>query len=204
MTIVQIRFYFLFSTFYFLNMRIPQQAKRVFKGEIFDVYQWQQTMYDGSHETFEMLKRPDTVQIVPTVGDRVLVSFEEQPNRPEPFYTPFGGRIDAGEEPLTAAKRELLEEAGMISDDWELWFTSQPTGKIEWLIYFFIARNCKKIQAQTLDPGERITVKEVLFEEFLEIALRNDFRGRELTMEFMKMKLEPGRLEEFKKRIFQK
>ncbi len=38
-------------------MKIPPNAKRVFKGIIFDVYQWQQKMFDGSKETFEMLKR---------------------------------------------------------------------------------------------------------------------------------------------------
>lgn len=38
---------------------IPEQAGCVFHGEIFDVYQWQQEMFDGSYERFEMLRRPD-------------------------------------------------------------------------------------------------------------------------------------------------
>ena len=33
-------------------MKLPEQAKKVFDGEIFDVYQWDQEMYDGSTETF--------------------------------------------------------------------------------------------------------------------------------------------------------
>lgn len=37
-------------------MKLPPQAKKVFTGQIFDVYQWEQEMYDGSFETFEMLK----------------------------------------------------------------------------------------------------------------------------------------------------
>ena len=40
---------------------IPPEADRVFRGEIYEVYQWPQKMPDGSVETFEMLRRPDTV-----------------------------------------------------------------------------------------------------------------------------------------------
>lgn len=38
---------------------IPENAKLVFKGKIFDTYQWEQEMYDGSRVTFEKIKRPD-------------------------------------------------------------------------------------------------------------------------------------------------
>lgn len=43
---------------------IPEQAELKFHGVIFDVYQWPQEMFDGSVETFEMLRRADTVKIM--------------------------------------------------------------------------------------------------------------------------------------------
>ncbi len=43
---------------------IPEQAELKFHGVIFDVYQWPQEMFDGSTETFEMLRRADTVKII--------------------------------------------------------------------------------------------------------------------------------------------
>ncbi len=43
---------------------IPDSAKRMFEGIIFDVYQWKQTQFDGTTRDFEMLKRPDTVVIL--------------------------------------------------------------------------------------------------------------------------------------------
>ncbi len=43
---------------------IPEQAELKFRGVIFDVYQWPQEMFDGSVETFEMLRRADTVKII--------------------------------------------------------------------------------------------------------------------------------------------
>lgn len=36
--------------------RIPSQAECVFSGVRSDVYQWNQEMYDGSFQVFEMLR----------------------------------------------------------------------------------------------------------------------------------------------------
>ena len=44
---------------------MPEHAKKVFSGVMFDVYQWEQEMYDGSTATFEKLTRPDTAQVIP-------------------------------------------------------------------------------------------------------------------------------------------
>lgn len=147
--------------------KIPAHAQRVFQGEIFDVYQWPQAMYDGSTKTFECLKRPDTVVVIPTQGDTVFYAEQEQPNK-GPYLSLFGGRMEDGEEPLEAAKRELLEETGFVSDDWELLVSNPFRGKIEWTIHYFIARNCRKVAEQTLDGGEKITLLSTDIDGFLQ------------------------------------
>ncbi|EKD32725.1 MAG: NUDIX hydrolase [uncultured bacterium] len=182
-------------------MKIPAQAKKVFSGIMFDVYQWEQDVYDGTSKTFEMIKRPDTTQIIAVSDGKILISDEEQPTKGK-FYTLFGGRVESGEEPLKSAKRELLEESGTASDDWELINKWEPITKIDWTIHLYIARNCKKVSEQKLDAGEKIIVKPVSFEEFVEIVTSEQFSGKELVMNILKMKLEPKKLEEFKKKIF--
>lgn len=147
--------------------KIPPHATRVFKGVIFDVYQWQQEMYDGSTRPFEMLKRPNTVMVLATEGDKVLLARQEQPGK-APYYDYLGGRADDGEAPLETAKRELLEESGMVSDDWELWATDTFAGKIEWHTFYFIARNCRKVQEPQLDGGEKVDLVRVPFDEFVQ------------------------------------
>ena len=62
-------------------MKVPSQAKRVFKGIIFDVYQWEQELFDGSKQTFEMLKRPDTVEVIAVKDGSILMSRQSQPNK---------------------------------------------------------------------------------------------------------------------------
>ena len=62
------------------NQPIPKHAKRVFKGVIFDVYQWKQKMYDGSFKTFEKIKRPDTVIVFPVLDNgKILLTKQSQP-----------------------------------------------------------------------------------------------------------------------------
>lgn len=61
---------------------MPENAKRVFKGIIFDVYQWEQEMFDGGKETFEKLKRPNTVVVFPVFPDgRIMLTEQEQPGK---------------------------------------------------------------------------------------------------------------------------
>lgn len=181
-------------------MKIPKDAKLVFKGKIFDTYQWEQEVYDGTSEIYEGLKRPNTIQIIPTIGDKVYLSYEEQPNKPL-SHTFLGGRAEEGEEPLVTAKRELLEEAGFESSDWELLKVYQNGGKIEWDTYLFVARNCKKVTDPSLDAGEKIEVKEVSFNEFLNIVSSENFWSRDIANDILRMRLDSKKLEEFRKKL---
>ncbi len=179
---------------------IPKGAKKVFKGVIFDVYQWEQELYDGSKTTFEKLKRPDTAcTIAVTSEKKIVLAFDEQPDR-EGEYATLGGRVDEGEDILNAAKRELKEESGYESKDWELFSSVVPSNKIAWTVYTYIARNCKKVTEPELDAGEKITLKEVDFDEFVDIVTSEDFQDTTLANEVLRMKLE-GRLDELKKRL---
>lgn len=99
--------------------KLPSEANLVFKGKIFEVWQWEQEMFDGTKETFEKLKRANTALVIPLVGKNILIQEQEQPDKPGPFLSLPGGRCDESEKPLEAAKRELLEETGYASDDWE-------------------------------------------------------------------------------------
>ncbi len=144
---------------------MPKDATLVFKGIIFDVYQWQQQMFDGSPATFEMLKRPDTLKVIAVKDDKIIVVDQEQPNHSQFFDLP-GGRHDVdGETELEASKRELLEETGMTFKNWKLLDISQPMPKIEQFVYVFLATELESQSDQELDAGERIRVLEKSFDE---------------------------------------
>ncbi len=183
--------------------KMPQNAKRVFKGRIFEVWQWEQRMFDGSIEIFEKLKRPNTAQVLPIVGNKILIQIEEQPHKKQPFPSIPGGRFDEGEEPLQAAKRELLEETGYVSSDWILWKEVDPSSKIEWTVYTFIARNCAFKKEAEADAGEKIETQLVDFEEFMKIATENPlFYSPEIVPDLLRLQFNPEKKEEFRKLLF--
>jgi len=84
---------------------VPTNAERVFHGEIFDVYQWQQKMFDGSHETFEMAKRPDTVEIIGIRDDKIVIIRDEQPGRGPKMSFPGGRHDNENETELDAGEK---------------------------------------------------------------------------------------------------
>lgn len=137
---------------------IPKEATRVFKGQIFDVYQWPQQMFDGSFQTFEMLRRPDTLQIIAIKDGKIVILEEEQPNLP-PYFSIPGGRHDvAGETTLQAAQRELLEETGLTFASWKLVDVFQNAAKIEHFVYTYVANDFLDQVKTHLDVGEKIQV----------------------------------------------
>ncbi len=180
-------------------MKVPQEAKLVFQGKIFSVYQWGQEMFDGSHETFEMLKRPNTIQIIATQGNKILMSRQSQPNKHN-YYSLYGGRSEENEDPLVTAKRELLEESGLSSDDWELYKVYSPYHKIDWEIYFYIARNCQKVAEPHLDAGEKIEEMTCTFEEFKKLVEEDNYLAKDLALDLFRME-KAGTLDEFKKKL---
>lgn len=158
---------------------IPENAKRVFKGTFFDVYQWEQEMFDGSKATFEKVKRPDTTIVFPVLPDgKIILAKQEQPGKP-PFIGGCGGRIEEGEDILESAKRELLEETGYVAEEFILLDARQPASKIEWAVYTFIAKGIKKVAEISPDSGEKIELFSVTLDEFIDTPLRKDIRFAE-------------------------
>lgn len=164
---------------------MPKDAQKVFSGILYDVYQWKQLLYDGSYKTFEMLKRPDTVICLPITTDKkIILTSQKQPGREE-YIGCIGGRVDINEDPLDAIKRELLEESGFISNEWELWQTVVPVVKIDWVVWIFVAKRCTLVDKVSLDGGEKIKLKEVSFDEFIEIVSDEKFEDSEISTKIL-------------------
>ena len=166
---------------------------------MFDVYQWEQELFDGTMATFEKIRRPDTVVVFPVLPDgKILLTEQEQPGK-EPFIGATGGRVDDGESVLDAAKRELLEESGYEASEFILWDARQPVSKIEWAVYKFIAKGLRKVADMDLDAGERIGLRPVTFDELLVVAEDERFSEKEIMKDLLVARYVPEKQEELKR-----
>ena len=150
---------------------IPANAMRVFKGIIYDVYHWKQERFDGSFATFEMLKRPDTVNVLAIKDNKIIVIRDEQPARPPKMTLP-GGRHDVeSETELDCAKRELHEETGLRFRTWKLVQVKQVATKIEQFFYLFVASDFEGQDEPHVDAGgEKIEIMPMTLDELKKTA----------------------------------
>lgn len=150
---------------------VPDGAERVFKGIIYDVYHFSQKMFDGTTRTFEMLKRPDTVEVIAIKDDKIVAVMDEQPGRAPQFTLP-GGRHDVeSETELDCAKRELHEETGLRFATWKLVYVDQMFEKIDHRLYIFLATDVVAEEEPHVDAGgEKIVRKDISFADARALA----------------------------------
>lgn len=104
--------------------------------------------------------RPDVVLIYAETENAEVILVRQYKHAGGEIYTELpGGFIEEGHKALESAKRELKEETGYTSDEWEKLavFTDNPT-KDTTKIHVFRAGNCRKTSVQELDPTENIEV----------------------------------------------
>ncbi|MBR6402131.1 MAG: NUDIX domain-containing protein [Eubacterium sp.] len=87
------------------------------------------------------------------------------------------GSNSSAEDALEAAKRELIEETGYESDEWEhlISIPSNATIADNWA-HIYAARNCRKISDQSLDEMEFLNVKLLTPQEIDTMIKEGNFK----------------------------
>ncbi len=112
--------------------------------------------------------RPNVVLVFPLTEDNHVIFVRQYKHAAGDIFIELpGGVVDENEtEPTEAAKREMLEETGYTIDEVELLLevTDNPTKDTN-RMYYYLARNVKKVAAQDLDESEAIEVLKIPLHE---------------------------------------
>jgi ADP-ribose pyrophosphatase len=137
----------------------PVSSLNVYDGDLLHVRSDCARLPDGKLAVREYITHPGAVVIVPLLANDDLV-LERQHRYPlhRDFYELPAGKIDAGEDPLLCAKRELLEETGYTAKRWRYITTLHPCigYSDEKLIYYFAEE--LTFEGASLDDGEHLEV----------------------------------------------
>lgn len=140
-------------------------SKKLVQARIFDLYVSQKIhpITNNQHD-FYSINSASWVNIIPITPDNKVVMVRQFRHGIEDFCLEIpGGLVDGNEEhPEVAAKRELLEETGYSTDEIiPLGFCYPNPAVQNNRCYFYLAKNCKEIASQNLDPAEDIEVSTV-------------------------------------------
>lgn len=86
------------------------------------------------------------------------------------------GTFEQGEtDGLVVAKRELLEETGYVSDDWQyIGATVESSAKLTNYMHIYFANHCRKISGQHLDATEELEVLVMPLKQAVEMVMNNE------------------------------
>src|ERR1700730_18008948 len=113
---------------------------------------------------------PVWVDVIALTAELRVVLVDQYRHAVGQIRTEFpAGVVDDGEEPMAAIKRELLEETGYASAQWQV-LRSAPVNPVLQTnrIHCFLALGAHKVAEQNLDEGEAIRTHELPLSEFIE------------------------------------
>jgi ADP-ribose pyrophosphatase len=143
-------------------------SKTVFRGVLLNVVADTVGLPNGNTSIREYIHHPGASTIIAFLDERTIL-FERQFRYPlrRHFVELPAGKIDAGEDPLVTAQRELEEECGYQAAEWKHLATLHPCiGYADEHIELYLARGLRHV-GHALDDDEFLEVFPLTIEEAL-------------------------------------
>ncbi len=142
-------------------------TKTVFTSKYFKIVQ---KVIENNGKTFtkDFIEKNPTVVIIPyTDNNEVYIESQFRSALEKVVLELVAGNMETGEDPLEAAKRELLEEAGLTANKWKKLHVWNLSANIHNKIHIFAATDLEKGE-QNLDSDEEIEIMKAPIEKILE------------------------------------
>ncbi len=136
------------------------ESRTIFRGSVFGVKRERVIEPGGVEVVREVVTHPGSVVVLPVLPDgRVVLIRQYRHSVGQYLWELVAGRIEPGENPLAAARRELLEETGYVARRFKKLFDVFPTpGFVDERMLVFVATGLRAGPARP-EADERIQTK---------------------------------------------
>lgn len=165
----------------------PLKQNYIYKGKIVNLRVDDAELPDGATALREVVEHPGGVCVAALTDTQELL-FVEQFRYPymETVLELPAGKLEYGEDPFAAGKRELLEETGATAKNYRDLGKLYPTpGYCGEIIYMYLAENLN-FSEQHLDEDEFLEVRRIPLEEAFQMVMRNEIRDSKTQVGILK------------------
>lgn len=164
------------------------QKDYIFKGRIITVRVDDALLPNGKTAKREVVEHPGGVCMAPLTANGELIFVKQ-------FRYPYGevllelpaGKLEIGEDPFEAGKRELREETGCTAADYcDLGKVYPTPGYCGEIIHLYMASGLTEV-GQDLDEDEFLNVVRIPVKEAFRMVLRNEIRDSKTQIGIMKV-----------------
>lgn len=167
---------------------LSQEEK--YNGPLFRVHVDQVRLPDGRTASREVVEHVDGVAVLPLdERNNVLAVLQYRYVFQKPLLEIPAGKLDAGENALQGALRELREETGAVPD------SILPLGRIlpapgcyGEVLHLFLARGLH-MEEQCLDDGEFLRVERIPFDEMVHRVMSGEIEDAKTVAAVLKTKV---------------
>jgi ADP-ribose pyrophosphatase len=188
-----------------LNHELSHQVDQPFSGRVFNVEVHAVTLPDGTSSRREIVRHNGGACVL-ALDSQMGVAMVRQYRKAfdcELLEIP-AGKLEAGEDPLDCARRELSEETGLTAARFHLLTTFYPSpGYSSEILHIYLATGLTPGQAH-LDHGEFLSCQTCPLDELLDRVDRGEIRDAKtiiaLTLTARRLNSDPGLIRETEER----
>src|SRR5690554_2846744 len=147
------------------------KSHEIYNGELLHVFRDEVALPDGGNSGREWIKHPGACAVIPVLdnGDIIMLRQFRYPVK-QIFWEIPAGKIDAGENTDSTAKRELEEEAGVTATELAYIGHFYPgIGYSNEVIHIYTAWNLQQT-LQKVDKDEFVTKETMAFSKAIEMV----------------------------------
>lgn len=164
-------------------------SQLIYEGKVVKVFKDSVELSTGKKSFREFVKHSGGVVILAVKGDKILLVKQFRYPLKEVMFELPAGKLEIGEDPFEAAKRELEEETGYCANKWTpLGYVYTSPGYSDEKLYLYKAEDLEFTHCHP-DEGEIIEAFEYKYEDVLKMVDNGEINDAKTLCALLRAKI---------------